>query len=359
MVYLVQTRTGGKSRRLTLDRHGPSASDQIRREAVRIIADIKAGREPVFGNGAATADAGPMVAEAAERYMREHVAVRCKPTTVRQCQHMLDKHLLPALGTVRLGEIGHERVANLHYSLHETPVMANEGGRHALAASTTWPRSGGSPPKAAIPAGLYASTKERNCERFFSAEEFRRLGRVLSEVEAEGKVCSSAVAAFRLLMLTGCRRNEILTLRWNEVGLEAGETHLPDTKTGACSVALSPAARTALAGIPRLPDNHRVIFRAKPGVRLSNHNNGWLVIRARVDLEDMRIRDLRHSLPVGVLRSARALPAIGKLLGRRKVQPMARYAHLARLGEIVGRARCRESLRVDLAGETVAPSGAP
>ena len=63
---------------------------------------------------------------------------------------------------------------------------------------------------------------DRSCERFLSEREFRRLGRVLGELEAEGKVSASAVAAFRLLMLTGCRRNEILTLRWEEVDLDAG-----------------------------------------------------------------------------------------------------------------------------------------
>ena len=75
-VYLVQTRAGGRSRRLTLGRHGLITADQARRKAARIIADIKAGNEPVLHNGASTADAGPTVAEVAERFMTEHVAVR-------------------------------------------------------------------------------------------------------------------------------------------------------------------------------------------------------------------------------------------------------------------------------------------
>ncbi len=58
--------------------------------------------------------------------MREHVVVRCKPATARQCRHILDRHLLPAVGELRLGEIGRERVSALHYSLHETPTMANQ-----------------------------------------------------------------------------------------------------------------------------------------------------------------------------------------------------------------------------------------
>ena len=56
--------------------------------------------------------------------------------------------------------------------------------------------------------------KEQKRERFLTEEEFRCLGQVLSEVEAEGSETLSAVTAIRLLMLTGCRLNEIQMLRW-------------------------------------------------------------------------------------------------------------------------------------------------
>ncbi len=192
--------------------------------------------------------------------------------------------------------------------------------------------------------------KERSCERFLSEEEFRRLGRVLGEVEAEGKVHPSAVAAFRLLMLTGCRRNEILTLRWEDVDIEAGELHLRDAKTGARSVALSPAGQRVLEALPRLPDNPWVIVGAKPGARLSNLNNAWLVVRARADLKDVRIHDLRHSFASRALALGESLPMIGKLLGHRKVQTTARYAHLAQDSVKASAARVAASLRADLAG---------
>ena len=81
-------------------------------------------------------------------------------------------------------------------------------------------------------------------------------------------------------MLTGCRRNEILTLRWEDAHLKAGELLQGDTQTGARQVARSPAARRVLAAVPRLPDNPWVIAGARPGTRLSNLNNAWLAIRA-------------------------------------------------------------------------------
>ncbi len=108
------------------------------------------------------------------------------------------------------------------------------------------------------------------------------------------------------------------------------EIQLRDAKTEARSVALSPAARIALAGIPRLPDNPWVIAGAKPGTRLSSLNNAWLVIRARADLKDVRIHDLRHSFTSRALVLGESLPMIGRMLGHRKVQTTAHYAHLAR-----------------------------
>ena len=60
-------------------------------------------------------------------------------------------------------------------------------------------------------------------------------------------------------------------------------------------MALSPVARKALATLPRLPDNPWVIAGPRPGRRLGNLNGRWLVVRARAELQDVRIHDLRHS----------------------------------------------------------------
>ena len=54
-----------------------------------------------------------------------------------------------------------------------------------------------------------------------------RLGQVLDEISGKGsRVSAGAVATIRLLMLTGGRRNEILTLRWEHVDLDAGTVRL-------------------------------------------------------------------------------------------------------------------------------------
>ena len=92
--------------------------------------------------------------------------------------------------------------------------------------------------------------KENKRERFLSPEETERLGEILREAESE---MPSAVAAFRLLLLTGCRLSEIQFLRWEYVKDDCIELH--DAKTGGRVVPLGPEARAVLADLPREDGN--------------------------------------------------------------------------------------------------------
>ena len=179
------------------------------------------------------------------------------------------------------------------------------------------------------------------------------IGKRPEQAGSRGKVSASLVAGSRLLMLTGSRRNEILTLRWDDVDLDVGELRLRDAKTGARSVALSPAARKVLTTLPRLPDDPWVIARPRPGTRLNNVNGWWLVVRARARLEDVRIHDLRHSFASRAL--GESLTMLRKLLGRRKVHTRTRYTHLARESVNTSPARVAESRAAEMEEPPTAP----
>ena len=321
-VYMVHKRSGGKSRRVTIGRHGVWSLDAARREAGGIIASLKNGDTPARPGAENGSASGPTIAELAEQYMTEHVAVRCKPTTARSCRHIFDKYLLPQFGRKRLGEITPDQVAALHYRLREKATTANQviGLLSRLfhkAAKSGYAPEGGNPCR------FIKKYPTRSCERFLSEREFVRLGRVLDELEAKGKISTSAAAGLRLLMLTGCRRNEILTLHWEDVDLEHDEIRLRDAKTGARAVPLSPTARQVLTSLPRQPDNPWVISGRGSGARLSNLNATWGVVRKKARLDDVRIHDLRHSYASRALSLGESLPMIGKLLGHRKVQTKA------------------------------------
>ena len=321
-VYMVHKRSGGKSRRVTIGRHGVWSLDAARREAGGIIASLKKGETPARPGAENGSASGPTVAELAEQYMAGHVAVRCKPTTARSCRHIFDKYLLPQFGRKRLGEITPEQVAALHYRLREKAITANQVIGLLSRLFHKAAKSGYAPP-GGNPCRFIKKYPTRSCERFLSEQEFLRLGTVLDELKANGKISTTAAAGLRLLMLTGCRRNEILTLRWEDVDLEHDEFRLRDAKTGARAVPLSPTARQVLTSLPRQPDNPWVISGRGPGARLSNLNAPWGIVRKKAELEDVRIHDLRHSYASRALSLGEGLPMIGKLLGHRKVQTKA------------------------------------
>jgi len=347
-VYVVQTRAGGRSRRITVGRHGVLPAGRAREMAASIIARIKAGEEPVPVSARPEPEAGPSVAGLAERYLREHVAVHCKPSSAAHYRRVVVKHILPALGAVPVEAVGRRDVETLHRRLCDKPSMANvvmDVLKKMFNLAEGWGlRRDGSNPCRSV-----RKYEERKRERFLTVEEFRRLGRVLDEVDAEGSAWPPATAALRLLMLTGCRKSEVLALRWEDVDLEAGELRLRDTKTGARTVPLSPEAAGVLAGERRVPGSPWVIPGRKPGGHLRNIDELWRRIRTRAGLDDVRIHDLRHSFASRALALGESLPMIGKLLGHTQIQTTARYAHLARDSVKASASRVADSIRAELA----------
>lgn len=170
--------------------------------------------------------------------------------------------------------------------------------------------------------------RSRSCDRFLSETELARLGQVLSEAENAG-VNRFAIAAIRLLTLTGCRKNEILSLQWKWVNLERGVLRLPDSKTGEKTAYLGAAATDLLRRLDRR-EGCAYVF---PSDRGDGHfialQGIWSDLRAMAELDDVRLHDLRHSFASFAAAEGTSLLIIGKLLGHKNSLTTARYAHLA------------------------------
>ena len=347
-VYVVQTRAGGEAaKRVTVGRHGVITAEEARRRAAQIIARIKAGEDPVQEPAAVTLAAGPTVGELARRYLEEHVAVRCKPKTESSYRLVVEKHILPRLGKRAAQAVGHREVTELHHALRATPVMANQVV-DLLSRIYNLAEDQDQIPEMSNPCRLVAKNRERKRERFLTEEEFRRLGRVLDEAETCKGVSAHAVAAIRLLLLTGCRKGEILNLRWDEVDLAARELNLPDTKTGPRTISLSPEAGRVLSAIPRVDGNPHVIPGKIRGRPMRNLNDPWEIVCERAGLDDMRLHDCRHSYASRALALGESLPMIGRLLGHTQVETTARYAHLAQDSVKESAERVADSIAADL-----------
>jgi integrase len=166
-------------------------------------------------------------------------------------------------------------------------------------------------------------------ERFLSAEELARLGQVLDEEEKRAGSLPWIVGAIRLLIFTGARLNEILTLRWDHVDFERSMLLLADSKTGKKAIYLNPPSVEVLRNLPRLAGNPYVICGGRAGRHLINLEKPWRSIRAKAQLDNVRLHDLRHSYASIAAGVGLSLPVIGKLLGHSQPQTTARYSHLS------------------------------
>jgi len=325
-VYMVMSRVKGRLRRITIGPHGPITPEQARIRAHEIISEAKAGRDPA--QELDQARKAPTVKGLGERFLKEHVAVRCKPSTQAEYKRSVELFINPRIGARRVTDIERRDIAELHQSLSHIPYQANRTFG-VLSKMFNLAEVWGLRPDGSNPCLHVKKYVEQKRERFLGPDEFTALGQTLREVERDGSETPAAVAAIRLLMLTGCRLGEIMTLQWDHVDTKARELRLPESKTGAKVVHFGQTAADILDGIEKLDGNPYVITGKKDGSRLTDLQHPWRRIREKACLAGVRIHDLRHSYASGALALGEGLPMIGKLLGHSQVQTTARYAHLA------------------------------
>jgi integrase len=349
-VYLLKTRIAGRQRIVTIGRHGRGAwgPESARREAIRLLGLIRDGRDPAAER--TIARRAPTFAEFAARYMQEYGATHHKPRTRTELAGLLRLHILPRLGTVKLRDIGRTDVARLHSGLRTKPVSANRA-LGLLRAILNWAERVGERPDGTNPCRYIPKYPERRHERLLSAVELAALGDALNQAEKNAmpprRSCEDwrALAAIRLLLFTGARRSEILTLRWDYIDAAQGLARLPDSKTGAKTLYLPPEALSVLDALPRMADNPYVLPGDRAGTHFVSVNKPWQRIRRAAILPGVRLHDLRHAFASVGVAGGDSLVIVGKLLGHRQAATTQRYAHLApdpvravanRIGERIG-----------------------
>ena len=322
-LYIVQSRGPAGLKRVTLGPVGSETIDKRRREAAIVIDRIKRGEDPKPPKPAPE----PTVADLAARCLKNHVAVRCKPNTAKNYRMSLQHHILPALGTKPLKDVASADVTALHHKLRDTPCAANQA-TWVLSRMFTLAESWGMIPTGRNPCRHVRYYREQSRERFLTPEEFRRLGAALKKFEAQGSMQPSAVAAIRLLMLTGCRSDEILTLKWDDVDRTARVLRLRTAKTGPRMVPLTGPVLKVLDGIERAEGVPWVLRGAKPRSRLSCLSWHWRRIKQETGLHDVRVHDLRHRFASHAVLQGVPLPVVSRMLGHKRPSMTLRYAHV-------------------------------
>ncbi len=252
------------------------------------------------------------------RYVRNR-----KPSTIKVNRNYYRNHILPWFEGRPIADIDVHDVRRWFASLHNTPASADRSAPILSVimrqAEVYGYRQEGTNPCAGI-----RRYRRQGRERFLSTPEIRRLGEVLARHEADHP---QAVAIVRLLLLTGCRKSEIVTLKWRFY--REGKMFLPDSKTGPRTVWLLSAARAILDGLPR-----RTIW-IFPSPRTDSHltasriDEFWYRVRAEAYLRDVRLHDLRHSYASIAMTQGETVLTIGRLLGHRDPETTLKYTHLA------------------------------
>jgi integrase len=240
---------------------------------------------------------------------------------------------------MRVSEIRTGDVARLHLKLADRPALANKC-LAIISSAWRWAQKHDEAGIGGNPVPSVAKYVERRRERFLTADELGRLGDALREGETLGLPATPvagnrrfqldpyAVAAIRLLILTGARLREILRLRWEHVDFERGMIFLPDSKTGQKAVYLSAAALAVLSSVSRAQGNPFVIVGGRENAARADLKKPWTAVTRAAGLQGLRIHDLRHSFASIGAGASLGLPVIGRLLGHSQPATTARYAHL-------------------------------
>jgi integrase len=340
-------RDGGSYQRLKLGTFPDVTLSEARERATRVRAKVFDGEDPASERRARRT--APTVADLCRRYLEEEADTKRKPRTAELYRSYLNRHVVPALGERKAYTIRPADVVALHREIGAAkPATANRVV-DTLSAAFRYGGKIGLVPEGHNPTRGIEKFAEQGRERFLSTDELKRLGDTLRQAETEGlpwpedaaprskhdrkpenrktRLAPAVVAAFRLLLFTGCRLREILHLRWADVDAERGFINLPDSKTGRRAVVLNAPALAVLDGLDRLGDY--AIPGDDPKKPRADLKKPWDLIRANAGLPDLRIHDLRHSFASVGAGGGLGLPIVGKLLGHRQASTTQKYAHLA------------------------------
>ncbi|MGH7116872.1 MAG: tyrosine-type recombinase/integrase, partial [Stellaceae bacterium] len=342
--YRAGTGRGAPKRRLTIGKHGsPWTADEARKKAAQLLLEVAAGRDPAAARQEErkALTFGDLI----DLYLAEGITHK-KPSTIKADRGRIDHHLRPLLGKMRADRIGRTEIERMRDAVTAGKTAEKiEAGAKRPSGSIAKGGKGVAAQCVTLVSAIFGFAAERDLstsnpargvkkapvrkvERFLSEVEFGRLAQALDrEVQRSGNPFPAT--AIKLLLLTGCRRAEIVDLRWEHVDFERECLRLPDSKSGAKVVYLNAPARALLQELPRMANNARVF----PGVRADSASaaieNAWERARAAAGLSGVRLHDLRHSFASVGAAGGLSLPIIGALLGHRNTTTTARYAHLS------------------------------
>jgi integrase len=314
-------RSDGLERRTTIGAFPDWSVSAAREEAKRLKRLIDGGADPV-GEQREQREA-PTVADLCIRFLEEHV-VKQRPHTQRDYGAIVRNDIEPTLGRLKVAAVEYFHIERLHARITKrAPVRANR--MHAVATTmfnlaVRWKMRTDNPCK-----GIKRN-KEHGRRRYLKSDELLRLTKALADDPNQ-----SAADVFRLLLLTGARKSEVLGAQWNQFDLVAATWTKPNTLTKdnrEHTVPLSAPARALLGRLQERIGDSPWVFPGRDGRGREDTKYAWSRICRAAGITGLRIHDLRHSFASQLVSGGASLPLIGSLLGHSTPATTHRYSHL-------------------------------
>lgn len=328
--YVIEYRPKGstQSRRHTIGRHGKITAEKARKLAEKLFADIVHGADPAAVEQAAKAEI--TVGKLLDQFVKEHVNVNNKPSTAYRERSLIEKHLKPALGGLKLSKLTTGKVREFHSSLVGTRISANRALAHLRRAC-----------RFAIEHGMITSNpcaaitryRETPRDRFFSDDELIRIGAATRALCEANTVTPSMADAIRLIALTGLRAGEVRTLQWDDFDRTMRVLRLRDAKTGARAVVLSEETFALLSGIERR--GAFIVGAADPDRAIPPRSfaRGIELVLARAKVTDGSAHTFRHTVATYMAQNGDSAPMIAAMGGWKTLAMVQRYVNLYAAGK--------------------------
>jgi integrase len=309
----------GLERRHTIGSYPDWSIAAARKWTAELKREVDKGGDPL-GEIRASREAAT-VADLCTRFEAEHVD-KLRARTQADYLGAIRNDIKPAMGKLKVAAVEFEHVERLHRKISQrAPVRANRVAAilsKMFALAIKWRMRPDNPCKGV------ERNREHARKRYLTSDELARLTNALAEHPDQ-----QSANIFRLLLLTGARRGEVLSATWDQFDLKEGLWSKPATSTKQKTPHQIPLSAPARQLVASLPNEGEWLFPGRSGgQRRINIDQSWARLCKAAGLVGLRIHDLRHSYASTLVSAGFSLPVIGALLGHSQPQTTARYAHL-------------------------------
>ncbi len=313
-----------KTHKIKIGVHGNITAEEAREKARLLSLKISLGEDPA--TNIKEKKIAFTVTDLAKKYLELHAKVNKRSKSVRDDIHMISSIILPKLGKQGIKSITSYELQKLHRDLKNKPYLANRvrsllSKMFSLAKEWGWREDN--------PVQGIEKYQEEKRDRWLNDTELQRLWSILNKYNHH-----LTTYAFKLLLLTGARKGEVLQATWDQFDLEKGlwtkPSHITKQKKKEY-LPLSEKTIDVLHDVHKFKkENSPYLFPSKiEGQPLQEIKTFWKKIIKEAELENVRIHDLRHTHASHLVSSGLSLHIVGKLLGHTQAATTQRYAHLA------------------------------